>query len=337
MAKGEAPPAGTPWSEVVARVARSRSVLLVLHVHPDGDSVGCSLAMARCLRALGKRAQVVAPDPLPANLRFLDPDGLCVPPAAARGPFDLGLFLDCADLERIGSAQALVPNLPEIVNIDHHTSNRRYGTLNFIDGGAGACGEVVARLIDDLGWQPDPEAATALFTALSTDTGSFRYENTRPDTLRLAARLVEGGADVPRISREVWDSRSLAAIHVLSLALPTLRVEGGGQVASLVLSREMMAAAGAAAGDQEGLVDYPRSLRGVEVAMVCVEDAQGTVRVSLRSNRRVDVSTLAARFGGGGHVRAAGCTVTGGLEEVRGTVVAAAVEALAAPEPAPQA
>lgn len=332
MAKGEAATGGTPWSEIVARIARSRSVLLVLHVHPDGDSVGCSVAMAHCLRALGKRAQVVAPDPLPANLRFLDPDGLCVPPEGANGPFDLGLFLDCADMDRIGTAQALVPNLPAIINIDHHSSNRAYGTMNFIDAAAGACGEVVVRLIDALGWQMDRPAATALFAALATDTGSFRYENTHPETLRTAARLVEAGADVPRVSSEIWDSRSLASLTLLSLVLPTLRVEGGGRVASLAVSQAMVHGAGAVAGDQEGLVDYPRTLRGVEVALLCAEDRPGVVRVSLRSNRWVDVSRLAARFGGGGHARAAGCTVAGALDEVRERVVAAALDAVATPD-----
>lgn len=330
MSNGESANGRTAWPEIVARVARSRNVLLVLHVHPDGDSVGCSLAMARCLRALGKRAQVVAPDPLPANLRFLDPDGVCVPPEGATGPFDLGLFLDCADVERVGSAQSLVPSLPEIVNIDHHSSNRGYGTLNFIDASAGACGEIALRLIDALGWQLDAQAATALFTALTTDTGSFRYENTHPDTLRIAARLVEAGADLPEVSNEIWDSRSLASLTLLSLVLPTLRLEGGGRLASLAVTQAMVGEAGAVAGDLEGLVDYPRSLRGVEVAMLCSEERSGSVRVSLRSNRCLDVSQLAARFGGGGHVRAAGCTVAGALAAVRDRVTAAALEALAA-------
>jgi phosphoesterase RecJ-like protein len=260
-----------------------------------------------------------------------------VPPEGATGPFDLGLFLDCADVDRIGSAQSLVPSLPEIINIDDHLSNRGYGTMNLIDASAGACGEIAVRLIDALGWQLDGEAATALFTALATDTGSFRFENTHPDTLRTAARLVEAGADVAKVSREVWDSRSLASLNLLSLVLPTLRVEGGGRLASLAITQAMVQEAGAVAGDLEGLVDYPRSLRGVEVAMLCTEDRSGSIRVSLRSSRWVDVSQLAARFGGGGHVRAAGCTVPGALDEVRDRVGQAALEALAAVDAAPQA
>ncbi len=331
MAGGPEPSPGgaqSPWTDIVAAVRGSRSVLLVLHVRPDGDSVGCSMAMARCLRALGKRTRIVAPDPLPQALAFLDPGGDCLRPERVTGPFDLGLFLDCADMERLGSARELLPQVPLVVNIDHHGSNRRYGQLNYIDASAGACGEIVARLIADLGWTMDPPAATALFTALTTDTGSFRYENTSAATLALASRLVQAGADVPTISREVWDSRSLGSVRLLSLALSTLRLDADGLLATIAVTREMLEESGTAPGDHEGLVDYPRTLRGVEVAALLTADEPGLVRVSLRSNRWVDVSTLAARFGGGGHARAAGCTITGELDAARQTVVASALAAL---------
>lgn len=316
------------WLSVVRCAAESRRILLVLHVRPDGDSVGCSLAVARCLRSLGKQAAVVCADPIPANLRFLAAAEECVRPEQATGPFDLALFLDCADLERIGVARRLLEGIPHLINIDHHPSNRRYGDINFIDPAAGACGELALRLIDDLGGGLDPRTATALFAALATDTGSFRYANTSAHTLALAARLRAAGADTALIGREVWESRSLAALRLLGRALGHLGVDAGGELAWISLTAEDLAAVAGGPGDSEGLVDYPRSLRGVEVAALFVAEVPGEVRVSLRSHQRVDVSALAGRFGGGGHARAAGCTVAGELADVRARVLAAARLAL---------
>lgn len=303
--------------------------MLVLHLRPDGDSVGCSLAMAHCLRRLGKQPVVVSSDPVPANLAFLDPDGECVPARSATGPFDLGLFLDCADLERTGEAQGLVPALPLLINIDHHPSNRRYGQLNHVDAEAAACAELVLRLIDDLGSPIDPRTATALYAALATDTGSFRFTNTSATTLSMAARMREKGADLDRISSEVWENRSLPALHLLALALQTLEVDATGEMAWLSVTPDQMAATGADPSATEGLVDYARSLRGVHLALLFAAHGPAETRISLRSKGRIDVAQLAGRFGGGGHARASGCTVRGPLPAVRTAVLAAAGEALA--------
>lgn len=315
------------WAAVTSALRASRRVLLVLHVRPDGDSVGCSLAVARGLRAIGKQAVVVSPDPIPANLAFLDPDRECVPPDQAAGPFDVALFLDCADLDRIGSAAKLLDGLPVVINIDHHRSNSCYGTVNYVDPDAAACGEIALRLCDALGVPLDARGATALFAALATDTGGFRYGGTTAVTLAMASRLRAAGADLALVGHEVWDSRSMGALRLLAVALNSLGVDAGGELAWVSL-RSTDLTPDADPGDSEGLVDYPRSLRGVEVAALFAADQPGRVRVSLRSNRRVDVSRLAQSFGGGGHARAAGCTVEGDLETVRTQVLAAARAAL---------
>ncbi len=317
------------WAEIVRAVSSAKQPMLVLHVRPDGDSVGSSLAVARCLRQLGKHPTVVSPDMVPANLTFLDPDGACVPATSAAGPFDLGLFLDCADLDRLGSAQALVPALPRVVNIDHHPSNNRYGHLNYVDARAAACAELALRLIDDLGCSLDPQMATALYAALATDTGSFRFTSTSPRTLSMAARLRAAGADLDLISREIWENRSLSSVRLLAQALQTLEVDPSGEMAWLSVKPDQMARAGADASATEGLVDYARTLRGVQVALLFTACTATETRVSLRSKGRVDVSALAGQFGGGGHARAAGCTVQGALPEVRARVLAATGQALA--------
>jgi len=318
------------WTELVREVAAAQRLLLVLHVRPDGDSVGCSLAVARCLRSMGKQAVVVCPDPIPANLRFLDPDQECVPPDQVSGRFDLALFLDCAGLDRIGAARSLLEGIPRIVNVDHHPSNSRYGDVNYIEPRAGACGQLALGLIDAIGGVLDARTATALYAALATDTGSFRYENTTVATLEMAARLREAGADAVLIGREVWESRSLASLRLVARALDHLGVDAGGELAWVSLTADDLTATACESADTEGLVDYPRSLRGVEVAALFVAERPDEVRVSLRSHRRVDVSTLAGQFGGGGHSRAAGCTVEGDLPEVRARILAAARLALGA-------
>jgi len=272
---------------------------------------------------------VVCQDAIPANLAFLDPEGACQTPEAVRGPFDVALFLDCADLERSGSARALVRQAETLVNVDHHPSNRLFGHVNYVDPAAAACGEIAYALLVELGAAIDATTATALYAALATDTGSFRFENTSARTLRLAARLIELGADAALVGREVWASRSLGSLRLLEIALRTLGLDADGRIAWMSLTPSMLRRAGAAEGDAEGLVDYPRTLRGVEVALLFTLDRPGLVRVSLRSRSRVDVSRLAGRFGGGGHARAAGCTVRGSLRRAQREVIAAAKEALA--------
>ncbi len=316
------------WSAVVARVSAARSALLVLHVRPDGDSVGSSIALARGLRALGKAVWIASPDPVPENLAFLDPGGECLPPERISAAVDLAIFVDCADLERTGSARPLLRQAETVVNLDHHPSNSRFGHLNYVDPRAAACGEIVYALLLDLQAPVDALAATALYAALATDTGSFRFENTTAHTLALAARLVEWGARPALVGQEIWNSRSLASLRLLQSALGSLGLTADGRIAWMSLTPSMLRRAGASVHDGEGLVDYARSLRGVEIALLFTLERPGLVRVNLRSRSGVDVSDLAALFGGGGHARAAGCTVRGSLRSVRETVLAAARQAL---------
>ncbi len=297
---------------------------MVLHVHPDGDSVGSAIALARALRKLGKQALVVCPDTVPVNLTFIAPPSEWVHPGEVVGGFDLAVFLDCAGLERIGSATELLNNVRRIVNIDHHESNERFGDLNFIEPSSAACAELTYRLITDLGVALDPEMAEALYTAMATDTGSFRYENTGAGTLRLAGELLAAGADAGRVGREVWGNRSLASLKLLHEALGSMQLDLDGRLGWIEVTAEMLARAKATGEDTEGLVDYPRSVRGVEVAILFHGEEPGQVRCSLRSTTRVDVSQLAGTFGGGGHPRAAGCTLAEPLAQAKAKVLEAA-------------
>lgn len=314
-------PAGEdPWTAVVDALRMGRRFALFLHLSPDGDSVGSTLALGLALERLGKRTVWVGADPPGEAYRFL--------PASERfrlwdeihedwSSWDAAILLDCADLDRVGPARSAIERIGRIINIDHHPSNRLYGHINLVDPSAAAVGEMTARLIDELGVPLDAPMAYGLYTAILTDTGSFQYENTHPGTYRLAARLVEAGVKPQVVAQAVFESRPLRVLRLLREALGTLEVGARGRLAWMTVSRATMDRVGAQRGDTEGFVNYPRTLAGVEVALLFVEEPDGRVRVSWRSNREVDVSHLAAAFGGGGHARAAGCILNGPLDKAR--------------------
>jgi phosphoesterase RecJ-like protein len=312
--------------EILRRLAAAGRVLLVLHVRPDGDSIGSALAMARALHKMGKEAEVVAPDVIPPNLAFVPGAEAAVGAGQTRGHFDTALFLDCASLDRIGGATADLSRAGPVLNVDHHSSNQRYGEVNYIEPHAAACGEVTYDLIHDLGVALDPDIALGLYVAIVTDTGSFRYQSVTARTHRIAAELLEHGVKPAEVGRRIWDSRTVASVRLEAAALTTLTVEG--ELAWMDVTPPMLASTGAAAYETEGLVNVPRSLEGVEVAVLFTDEGAGEVRVSLRSTQRVDVSTIAVGLGGGGHARAAGCTLRMGLEEAHRAVLGAVRSAL---------
>ncbi len=306
---------------IVERLGAASRVLLVLHVRPDGDSIGSTLAMAAALRALGKATEVVAPDPIPPNLAFVPGAGAVVDAGATRGSFDTALFLDCASLDRIGGATADLERAGPILNVDHHSSNQRYGEINYVEPQAAACGEVTYDLIRALGVALDVEMAVGLYVAIVTDTGSFRYQSVTARTHRIAAQLLGLGVRPAEVAERIWDNRSLASLRLEAAALRTLEREG--ELAWMDVTPQMLAESGAAAYETEGLVNLPRSLEGVEVAVLFSDEGRGEVRVSLRSTARVDVSTVAVSLGGGGHARAAGCTLGMSLAAAHAAVLTA--------------
>lgn len=304
------------WRRILATLRDGRRFVLLLHVRPDGDSIGSSLALGRALQKLGKEAVLVCPDELPESLRFLPGSERFVRPETVEGPFDAAVFLDCGDLDRAGPAKPLAETATVRINIDHHLSNARFGDLNWIEADAAAVGEITYRLIRDLGVEMDREMAYALYASLVTDTGSFAYQNTTPTTHRIAAELLELGVRPQHVAREVWENRPEPALRLLGRALENLSIDAGGRLAWTRLSQADFARIGAGPAYAEGIVSYPRSLRGVEVAVSFIEMEPDVWRVSLRSNEWVDVSRVAAQFGGGGHARAAGATLAGRYEDV---------------------
>ncbi|QGP93268.1 Bifunctional oligoribonuclease and PAP phosphatase NrnA [Neomoorella glycerini] len=319
----------TTVESIAAALAAAREVAVVSHIIPDGDCLGSTLALALALRQRGTRAVAINADPVPEMFQFLPGQKTIIPPDKVTEVPPLLVMVDSTDMERAGEGFSQWRQKTQmVINIDHHVSNTRFGDLNLVDSRAAATAELIYAVLERIPVTINPAIATCLYAALATDTGSFQYENCTATTMRLAARLMEQGADLSLIREYLWERKPLASIRLLAAVLPTLTLAYDGRVAWLTVSRATLDAIGALPEHAEGLVNYPRSIAGVEVGLLFRELPDGLVKVSLRSKKIVDVNALAARFGGGGHRRAAGCTVKGDFATVVAMVVAAAGEAL---------
>jgi len=310
-------------------IREGSSFLLPLHRQPDGDSIGASLGFLLGLRQLGKSGVVVSADPIPPLYHFLPGTLEARTWAEVKGPFDAVVLFDCADAQRTGAPRPLAEYARRIVNIDHHTTNSGYGDISYIDPQASAVGEIALRLLDELGAVLEPDIALCLYAAIAMDTGTFRYSATTPQTHRIAARLLDAGLDAGQISEALYEENDPRAMVLLARALGTLTLSHSGRVAAMDLTPEDFAASGATSADAEGLgiVNYARSIRGVEVGCLFRLEGDG-VRVSLRSKGNVDVGAIALALGGGGHARAAGVTVAGDLRSARAAILSAVASSL---------
>jgi phosphoesterase RecJ-like protein len=312
--------------EVVDAVRASRRVLLFAHVYPDGDVLGSQLGLGLALRSQGREVTFACAHAVPEGLRFLPGASEVEQWAMGRNGFDLVVALDCPDPARLGGLLegARGPGA-RVLNIDHHGDNRRYGDVNWIDTRAAATGEMVHDLVDRAPLPLTPDVAVNLYTAIVTDTGSFRYSNTTPKTLRVAARLVELGADPARVATLIYETRRLGGLRILGGLLQQVEADPDGALAWLVIDRALSESPDLPEGEE--FVNYPRSLTSAKVAVLFRELPDG-VKVSLRAKGEVNVARIAARLGGGGHPNAAGVVLPLGLAEAKATVLAAARVAL---------
>lgn len=316
-------------ARIAATLATARDVAVATHIIPDGDCLGSMLALTLALRDRGARVVAINADPVPEMFQYLPGQETIIPPAMVTHVPPLLVMVDCTDLERAGTGFSSWQNrVEEIINIDHHVSNTRFGHLNLVDGQAAATAELIYAILEAIPATFTPEVATCLYTGLATDTGSFQYESCTAKTLRLAANLIERGARLPLIREYLWERKPLNSIRLLAATLPTLTLAYGGRVAWMTVTRAALEATDSGPEHAEGLVNYPRSIAGVEVGLLFRELPEGKVKVSLRSKKIVDVNKVAGLFGGGGHRRAAGCTIAGNLETVVTRVIAAVGEAL---------
>lgn len=323
---------GTPdgtWrvpTELVDLLSPPRGrVLLLGTVQPDGDLLGCQIGLGLTLANARVPVTLAGPHPVPEVFRFLPGAELVQRWNVVPTPFDLVIVMDCPDPSRTeGLLEGARGPATRVASIDHHPDSQRYGDVNWVEPEAGATGEMVYELIRTLGLKVTPATATNLFTSIHTDTGSFRYPNTTPRTLRIAAELVACGARPDVVAGALYEQRRPDDLRRLGELLMRVEISADGHVAWLALTESSVRDSFLEAED---LVTYPRSIAGVKVAALLREVGAGRVKMSLRAKGEVNVGKIAAVFGGGGHANAAGCTFSGTLSEAREALLRAVAHA----------
>ena len=312
-----------PLKRVVGVLKDGHRFLLMTHKDPDVDGLGSMLALGKSLRDLGKEVILLIEKPLNPPLALLTgaermlavskPNG-----ASASGrKFDAVLALDCAERERLGVCVSAWSGGGGTINIDHHETNTLFAQHNLVDANSSSTGELVYQLIRTGGFPLDFEIAENLFSAIQSDTGSFRYTNATQKAMRIAADLMEYGVNPWAVSQKILSGYGSERLRLLTMALARVAFYNEGRIGMMVISKKMFNESGAHPSDSEGFVDYPRYVNGVEVAVMISEKDEKTYKFSLRSNTWVNVAELASRFGGGGHVKAAGFTAKGSLETLK--------------------
>jgi phosphoesterase RecJ-like protein len=324
-----------PVEAILEVLHQGERFLVCSHSRPDGDAVGSMLAVGMLLEQMGKRADLVAADRIPSIYRQLPGADRIRNAMRVHGPYDAVILLECDGLERC-RLRGLEPFFQ--VNIDHHATGRPFAHVNWIDRNAASVGELVHRLVKAAGAIVTPDMASCIYTTVLTDTGGFCYGATKPSTFALAQELTTAGADPLRIAQDVYFSIPTSKLLLLGAALSNLNREG--RLAWLWVSHQDMVRTCAAEEDCEGLVNYAICISGVEAAVFLRELPERSIRMSLRSKGRVNVSAIAARLGGGGHQNAAGVTLEGPISRALDEILMElrpAVAMVGFAEPAPSA
>jgi phosphoesterase RecJ-like protein len=304
--------------EQIGRALREHQRFAVFsHVRPDGDALGSQLALGLSLKKLGKDVRIWNEDGMLEKYSFLPQSNFLTKPPAEPEDVDVIVALDTAIQNRLGNTLAAVRSSKLCINIDHHPSNPGYGDIAYIDPKSPATGQILFELMTNQKLPFDPAIAENLYVAISTDTGSFQYPNTTARTFEIAAELVRAGVDVGRVSQLTYENYPRRRAELLRDLLGTMRFEANDRVASFSLSLATAKKLGVLPEDNEGLIDHLRAIHGIIVAVFFEELADGKVRVSMRSkNEKVNVCAICEKFGGGGHILAAGARVKGTLAEV---------------------
>jgi phosphoesterase RecJ-like protein len=313
-------------ADIAAAILQHDAFLLTSHARPDGDAIGSQLAMAFALDALGKQVRLINKDAPPATFApFPGIDRIQVLPAAPvlsglSPDAEATIVMECGDLSRPEVAGL---ERPAIINIDHHVGNTMFGTVNWFDGTAAACTEMVADVIDALGVAWTPAIATHLYLGIATDTGGFRHGPISARTFGICARIAAAGVSPAQLSREIFDSFGVGRIRLTGAILDAMELHHGNRLAVLYYDDDILAACGATSDDTDGLVNLPLGAKDVLAVALVRKQTDTQYRVSMRSKGAVNVRAVAVQHGGGGHVNAAACSVAGSREAVTTAIVAA--------------
>lgn len=302
-------------------IERSDRIVILPHAEADGDALGSSIALGLALMAAKKTVMIVPEEDNFYRYRFLP--GLKLFRNMGEMPEGnfIAIALDTGDYKRLGSRGVYFEKAEATVNIDHHTTNTYFAQHNIVCNDCSSTGEIVFKFLEYSGAEIDKEIAEALYVAITTDTGGFRYSNTTSETHIVASRLLEKGIDVSDISKKVFDTVSKEKVLMMGEAIKCLELLDDGKLAVITITHESFEKIAKHDEDSEGLVNIGRNIDGVEVSVLFKSTPEGKVKVNLRSNEYVDVSKVASHFSGGGHIRASGCIISGKLEDVKDQVL----------------
>lgn len=311
------------YEQVIDAINGSSKVIVTSHVNPDGDNVGSGLALCQALRKLDKEAVFVLDDNIPEIYKFLEgTKEVQKPDTFSDKGYDLIISVDCGDLERLGSVSELIGD-KQLINIDHHTSNTKFGTINLVEESSAATAEIIYRLIKSMGIFIDKSIAECVYTGIVTDTGQFQYSNTNEETHVIAAELIIAGVSPAYIFNKVYQNNPKEKVLLIKEVLKSLEFHYDDKVSCITLTKAQLESISKDELDTEGLINLARDIEPVEVAVFLKEKESNVIRASLRSKNKVDVCAIAKAFGGGGHVRAAGCTLTGTIEQAKESILSA--------------
>ena len=310
---------------IIDYINGSNYFVVTSHISPDGDNIGSTLSMYYALNKLGKNVFYVLDDNPPLNLRFLLKDIKVLRSEEFKLEDYSIIALDCGDKKRICLSDEIINNSKKLICIDHHASNDHYGDFNYIDIDASSTCELVYNFLKRFSEVNnlniiDEKIATCLYTGLVTDTGNFAYANTHPSSFEMAKDLLLTGAKKEEIIQNVFQSNPYNYYKLLGEALNTLEIVDN-KVSSIMITKEMLKRNVISFNDVDGITSYTRDIEGVEVGILLKEKKQNEVKVSLRSKNYVNVSKIAKTFNGGGHIRAAGCTIYDSIENAKEKVL----------------
>ncbi len=309
---------------IVDAVNKAGSFLLVMHVDPDGDTIGSCSAFAQALRKMGKSAVIFSGGPVPEIYRFLKGTENVISELNDDMRFDATVAFDCSTITRIKGGEEIKKYSPLLINVDHHEDNSRFGAINYVRK-ASSTGEIVYQLLRKFKAEFDADIAASLYTAIVTDTGSFRYGNTTASVFKIVSDLVKHGADPHDIATRIYEAKTISEIKILGKALGSLETVLDGSIAWILLSKEDIDSSGVTNEEINGIVDHLRSIKTVDVAFLVRELGDGKVKVNLRSKTK-NIQKIARLLGGGGHPRASGAVLAGGLEDTRDRIITSVKE-----------
>lgn len=299
----------TKLSKLKIAIDEAESIAIASHLNPDGDNLGSLNALYGLLKNIGKETTFILNDEIPSSFLFLPYiDKFTSPQGLENKSFDLFIALDCGDLNRLGDeVKQYFLSSKKTVNIDHHNSNDHFADINIVDISAAATCEVLFSIFKNLGYTLDKEIATSLYTGISTDTGSFKYDSVRPGTFKFASELLEYGIDFRKINIFLYQTRSKEKTDLLIRALNSIKYYNENKIAVVKVTIDDFKKTGAKKLDSDGIVEFVRDIEGVEVA-VLLKEKENSIRLSMRSKSFINCAEIASKFNGGGHIRAAGGT-----------------------------